>query len=137
VLRNSKGVSVRIISLGATVQSLEVPDRNGRRADVVLGYASASDYLSKSHLYFGATAGRYAGRIAKGRFSLDSNSYQLALNDPPNSLHGGVTGFDRVLWTIVELYGGALATVQLRYISKDGEEGYPGHTGSERDVCAE
>ncbi len=126
-LRNTHGVSVRLIALGAAIQSLEAPDRHGGNADIVLGYATVADYLNPPHVYFGATVGRYAGRISNARFTLDSHAYPLTANDPPNSLHGGVVGFDRALWTVARVSRGADASVELRYLSKDSEEGYPGN----------
>jgi aldose 1-epimerase len=124
-LTNQHGVTVRIIALGASVQSLTTPDRNGKPADVVLGYANLADYLAKPQ-YFGSTVGRFANRIAKGRFVLDGKSYQLATNNGPNSLHGGLRGFDKVLWKVDGVSRGASAAVTFSYASPDGEEGYPG-----------
>lgn len=124
-LTNEHGVTVRIIALGAGVQSLSVPDRNGKPADVVLGYANLADYLAKPQ-YFGATVGRFANRIAKGRFVLDGKSHQLATNNGPNSLHGGLRGFDKVLWKVDRVSRGASAAVTFSYVSPDGDEGYPG-----------
>ncbi len=92
-LSNGYGMSAKIMTLGATLQSLIVPDRAGHKDDVVLGYDTAQDYLSHPD-YFGASVGRYANRIAKGKFSLDGKAYTLATNDGPNSLHGGLKGFD-------------------------------------------
>lgn len=124
-LDNGRGLTARIITLGASVQSLEVPDRAGRRADVVLGYADLTGYLTAPN-YFGATVGRFANRIARGRFTLDGRAYQLPVNNGPNSLHGGTKGFDKVNWTVVESHGGASPGVTLRYVSPDGDQGYPG-----------
>jgi aldose 1-epimerase len=118
-LSNSAGMSVRIIALGAAIQSLTVPDRNGTREDVVLGYDSPRDYLAKRQ-YFGATVGRYANRIARGKFTLDGHEYQLETNDGPNHLHGGLHGLDTVLWTIDKVTSGPVARVELRYVSPDG-----------------
>jgi len=125
-LSNSAGMSVRIIALGAAIQSLTVPDRNGTREDVVLGYDSPRDYLAKRQ-YFGATVGRYANRIARGKFTLDGHEYQLETNDGPNHLHGGLHGLDTVLWTIDKVTSGPVARVELRYVSPDGAGGYPGN----------
>ena len=125
-LSNSAGMSVRIIALGAAIQSLTVPDRNGTREDVVLGYDSPRDYLAKRQ-YFGATVGRYANRIARGKFTLDGHEYQLETNDGPNHLHGGLHGLDTVLWTIDKVTSGPVARVELRYVSPDGASGYPGN----------
>jgi aldose 1-epimerase len=118
-------MSVRIIALGAAIQSLSVPDRRGVRADVLLGYDSPRDYVAKPQ-YFGATVGRYANRIARGKFTLDGREYQLETNDGPNHLHGGVHGLDTVLWTIDKVTSGPVARAVLRYVSPDGAGGYPG-----------
>lgn len=125
-LTSGTGVSARIITLGAAVQSLIVPDREGKSADIVLGYASAQEYLDKPQ-YFGATVGRFANRIAKGRFTLDGNRYTLSTNDHGNSLHGGLHGFDKVMWRIESVQSGPTAGVTLSYLSPAGEEGYPGN----------
>ena len=124
-LSNGHGVSARIITLGASLQSLTLPDRQGRMADVVLGYPDAATYITKPQ-YFGATVGRFANRIAKGQFTLDGKHYQLPINDGPNSLHGGTKGFDKVLWTITRVTKGASPSVTMRYVSPDGDQGYPG-----------
>lgn len=124
-LRNDHGMTVRIITLGAAIQSLTAPDRNHRLGDVVLGFATPQEYLD-SHGYFGATVGRFANRIGKGRFTLGNETYQLATNDHGNHLHGGDRGFDKVIWTIDSVGGGAAATAILSYVSPDGDEGYPG-----------
>jgi aldose 1-epimerase len=124
-LSNDAGLSVRIISLGAAIQSLSVPDRSGVRADVVLGYDSPRDYAARPQ-YFGATVGRYANRIARGKFSLDGKQYALETNDGPNHLHGGVHGLDKVLWKIDEVVSGPPARVVLSHVSPDGAGGYPG-----------
>ncbi|EAX00367.1 galactose mutarotase [Homo sapiens] len=112
---------VDIISWGCTITALEVKDRQGRASDVVLGFAELEGYLQKQP-YFGAVIGRVANRIAKGTFKVDGKEYHLAINKEPNSLHGGVRGFDKVLWTPRVLSNG----VQFSRISPDGEEGYPG-----------
>jgi aldose 1-epimerase len=124
-LSNSAGMSLRIIALGAAIQSLSVPDRRGVREDVVLGFDSARDYEAKRQ-YFGATVGRYANRIARGKFKLDGREYQLETNDGPNHLHGGVQGLDRVLWKIDEVSSGPPGRVVLSHVSPDGAGGYPG-----------
>jgi len=124
-LTNAHGMSARIIAYGAALQSLVVPDRAGHKADVVLAFPDMGGYL-KTPKYFGATVGRYANRIAKGRFSLDGKSYTLAINDGPNALHGGRKGFDKVVWGIGELKSGPVASATFTYTSPDGEEGYPG-----------
>jgi len=124
-LTNKNGVQVAIINYGGRVVSIRVPDRQGQMADVVLGFDNGDGYLG-ANPYFGAIVGRYANRIAKGRFTLDGVEYKLAQNDGPNSLHGGVKGFDKVIWKAVEL-AKENAALELTYLSKDGEEGYPGN----------
>ena len=124
-LSNAHGVSARILTYGATLQSLRAPDRDGRIADVVLGYDDIASY-EKHPNFFGVTVGRYANRIAGGRFVLDGKTYQLPLNDGPNSLHGGGKGFDKQVWRIVSVASGPRAKVVLEYRSPDGEAGYPG-----------
>jgi aldose 1-epimerase len=120
------GMEARIMTYGGTVVSLKVPDKNGKLGDVVLGYDSLGGYLTNSP-FFGALIGRYGNRIANGKFTLDGQTYTLATNNPPNHLHGGVKGFDKVVWKakpVVTFYGDGL---ELEYVSKDGEEGYPGN----------
>ena len=124
-LTNSTGMSAKIMTLGATLQSLVVPDRTGKKEDVVLGYDTAQEYLSHPN-FFGASVGRYANRIAKGKFTLDGKTYTLATNDGPNHLHGGLKGFDKRMWKIDSVSSGPDAKVVLFYDSADGEEGYPG-----------
>lgn len=125
-LSNERGLTARIISYGAAIQSLTVPDREGRPADVALGYPSMEGYLAKSE-YFGATVGRVANRIRYGRFTLDGRVYQTPVNNGVNALHGGTTGFDKVLWEVVNVRGGRTPSVTLRYVSPDGDQGYPGN----------
>lgn len=125
-LANAKGMRVEIITYGGIVRSLEVPDRSGRMADVVLGFDSLDGYLNE-HPYFGALIGRYGNRIAKARFTLEGKEYKLAANNGPNSLHGGLKGFDKRVWTVKDHGGGDNAHLTLNYLSKDGEEGYPGN----------
>jgi aldose 1-epimerase len=124
-LRNAGGMRARILSLGAALQSLYVPDRDGRAADVVLGYATAAEYVAKPQ-YFGATVGRFANRIARGRFELDGRTYELDTNEGPNHLHGGRNGFDKALWTIVSVSSGEAARVVMEHVDADGAGGYPG-----------
>jgi len=124
-LTNSHGVSARILSYGATLQSLIAPDRAGKPADVLLGYDDLAGYVDKPN-YFGVTVGRYANRIAKARFSLDGKTFQLPANNGVNSLHGGVKGFDKVVWRVVSVESGPVARVTLAYTSPDGDQGYPG-----------
>jgi len=124
-LRNNKGAEVGICNYGGLVIFLKVPDRNGQFGDVVLGYDKLDAYIKESP-YFGALIGRYGNRIAKGKFTLNGEQYALAVNNGPNALHGGLKGFDKVVWqpTIrANLEGPEL---ELSYVSKDGEEGYPG-----------
>ncbi len=125
-LKNAAGMTARIITLGAAVQALMVPDRSGKPEDIVLGYARPQEYLDRPQ-YFGATVGRFANRIANGRFTLDGRAYRLAANDHGNSLHGGLRGFDKVVWRIDSVQSGPAASVTLSYLSPDGEEGYPGN----------
>ena len=124
VLRNANGIEARITNYGATVVSLRVPDRQGNFADVVLGFDDLAGY-AHHRKFFGATVGRYANRIAGGRFILGSNHYSLATNNGANHLHGGLQGFDRALWIAHD--DGRTDTVALHYRSADGEEGYPGN----------
>ena len=124
-LCNNKGTEVGICNYGGLVIFLKVPDRHGKFADVVLGYDNLPDYIKDSP-YFGALIGRYGNRIAKGKFTLDGKEYTLAVNNGPNALHGGLKGFDKVVWEprfLASLEGPSL---ELIYVSKDGEEGYPG-----------
>ncbi len=124
-LTNSNGMQVAITNYGATVVSLTAPDRNGHFADVVLGFDSMDGYL-KDPPYFGAVVGRYGNRIAKGTFKLEGKEYHVPVNDGQNSLHGGKKGFDKRVWTAGDASKGAPA-LELKYLSKDGEEGYPGN----------
>jgi aldose 1-epimerase len=125
VLRNQAGIRVKIMTLGAAIQSLLVPDRSGHAGDIALGFDSPQEYVQNPS-YFGATVGRFANRIAKGRFTLDGKAYTLATNDHGNHLHGGLKGFDKVLWTIDSVKSASPATAVFSYTSPDGEEGYPG-----------
>ena len=125
-LANARGMRVAITNYGGIVQSIVVPDRRGRMGDVVLGYNSLAGYLHDTATYFGALIGRYANRIAFGRFTLDGHVYRLAINNGKNSLHGGIYGFNRRLWTARARNTPAGPALELRYTSKDGEEGYPG-----------
>ena len=124
-LSNARGLTARIITYGAAIQSLLVPDRHEEVADVALGYPSMEGYLTKSE-YFGATVGRVANRIALGRFTLDGKTYQTPVNNGPNALHGGTKGFDKVNWQVVDVKEGARASVTLRYVSPHMDQGYPG-----------
>ena len=124
-LTNDSGVSARILSYGATLQSLSAPDRDGYVADLLLGYDSAQEYAEKPN-YFGVTVGRYANRIADGRFTLDGTTYQLTQNDHGNMLHGGVEGFDKRNWKLVGTHDGAIGSVTFELVSPDGDQGFPG-----------
>ena len=123
-LRNAAGITAKITNYGGIVVSLTTPDKAGKFADVVLGMDSLAGY-EKGVPYFGALVGRYGNRIAKGKFTLDGKAYSLAVNNGPNALHGGLTGFDKVIWTVTSVEGDEPA-LKLAYTSKDGEEGYPG-----------
>jgi aldose 1-epimerase len=125
-LSNANGMVVRLITYGAIVVSLEAPDSKGNRADVVLGYDTLEGYV-KDNAYFGAIAGRYANRIAGGRFTLGKREYVLATNNGPNHLHGGLKGFNKVVWDGGPVAESHRAGVRFTYLSKDGEEGYPGN----------
>jgi aldose 1-epimerase len=122
-LANGRGMQVRIITYGASIQSVLAPDRQGRPADVTLGHEALEPYLRRPQ-YFGATVGRVANRIAGGRFTLDGREYRVPVNDGPNALHGGPHGFDKANWSIVDEGPGASLT--LHHISADGDQGFPG-----------
>ena len=124
-LTNAHGIEIRAMTYGAIITTIYTPDRNGHRDDIVLGFDSVAGYLSGSP-YFGAVVGRYANRIAGGHFTLDGVTYTLARNNGPNSLHGGLRGFDKVLWSAEPVRRDSAVGVRLRYTSPDGEEGYPG-----------
>ena len=124
-LRNAGGMEARITNYGGIIVSLKVPDKNGKLGDVVLGFDSLSSYV-KDTPYFGCLIGRYGNRIGKGKFVLDGVTYTLAINNSPNHLHGGVKGFDKVVWEARESESTPGKSLVLSYISKDGEEGYPG-----------
>jgi aldose 1-epimerase len=124
-LKNAKGAVAKVITYGATLTELWVPDKSGKNADVVLGFDNLTGYAG-DHPYFGAIVGRYANRIAKGRFSLDGKEYSLFINNGPNALHGGKVGFSRRVWKAQPLTMTHGAAVEFTYVSADGEEGYPG-----------
>jgi aldose 1-epimerase len=124
-LTNTKGLRVRLIDFGATLISVEAPDRHGKNANITLGFPSLAGYLQR-HPYFGSTVGRYANRIAGGKFTLDGKTYALATNNGPNHLHGGSKGFDAVLWKSEAVSSPDAVGVRFSYVSRDGEEGYPG-----------
>lgn len=125
-LSNSKGMTVKIITYGGIITELYVPDRTGKINDVVLGFDNLDGYL-KGHPYFGAIVGRYANRIAGAKFTLNGKEYTLAKNDGENSLHGGLKGFDKVVWTAEPIKRSDGVALKLSYLSPDGEEGYPGN----------
>ena len=125
-LTNANGVVVKISNYGGIVVSLTVPDRNGTFEDVALGFDTLEGYFAQN-LYFGSIVGRYANRIANGRFTLDGVEYTLAQNDGQNHLHGGIRGFDKVVWTTTPVERDDSVGVELAYLSEDGEEGYPGN----------
>ncbi len=121
----NEGIRAKFTNFGATLVALEVPDRKGRFADVVLGFDSLAEYESPSNPYFGATIGRCANRIGGARFELDGETYALAANEGRNHLHGGTSGFDRAVWTGAIVSQGRHPGVRFRYASRDGEQGYP------------
>jgi aldose 1-epimerase len=126
-LTNARGMEVSIMTYGGIVVSLKVPDRDGNLADVVLGYDNLDDYVRNNSSYFGCIVGRYGNRIAKGRFTLNGREHRLAQNDNGNHLHGGIKGFDKAVWKARAIKSSDSAGVALTYLSKDGEEGYPGN----------
>ena len=125
-LTNEAGIEARILTYGATLQALIVPDREGNRADVTLGHDDLGPYETTPN-YFGVTVGRYANRIAGGRFTLDGREYQLSQNDGTNMLHGGAQGFDKRNWRILSVSSGETAKVTLGLTSPDGDQGFPGN----------
>ena len=124
-LTNAKGIQVKISTYGGTVTSWIAPDKNNKESNIVLGFDSLSGYLAKPP-YFGALVGRYGNRIAKGKFKIDSAQYTLVTNNGVNHLHGGTKGFDKVVWQAAPT-NDSTPSLQLSYVSKDGEEGYPGN----------
>lgn len=126
-LRNRNGMETKITNYGGIVVSLTAPDGKNKFDDVVLGYNDLESYMNPPFPYFGAIIGRYGNRIAKGRFTLNGHEYKLAVNNGENHLHGGLKGFDRVVWTAQEIRSAAGPALSLTYLSKDGEEGYPGN----------
>ncbi len=125
-LKNKNGMTVKITNYGGIVTSIVTPDKNGDFDDVVLGYDNLKGYLKETP-YFGAIVGRYANRIAKGKFTIDGKEYSLAINNGPNSLHGGIKGFDKVVWDAKQFESNDGVGIVLSYLSKDGEEGCPGN----------
>ncbi|MDA1014371.1 MAG: galactose mutarotase [Planctomycetota bacterium] len=126
-VKNKNGMIAKFTDRGATLVELHVPDKNGKLADVVLGFDDVSGYESEGNQYFGCTAGRVANRIAKGKFSVGGKEYSVAVNNEPNALHGGVKrSFDKVMWNAMPFAKRGGSGIQFRYVSPDGEEGYPG-----------
>ncbi|MGA3013908.1 MAG: aldose epimerase family protein [Bacteroidales bacterium] len=125
-LKNNNGIVVKITNYGGIVTSILIPDKNGKMGDITLGYDNLKGYQTATP-YFGALVGRYANRIAKGTFKLDNKVYKLAINNGNNSLHGGLKGFDKVVWDAKEINDSTGVGLILTYLSKDGEEGYPGN----------
>ncbi|MCL4788789.1 MAG: galactose mutarotase [Verrucomicrobia bacterium] len=125
-LRNANGVEARICTYGGIVVSLKTPDRNGKSGDIVLGYDELDSYV-RNNPFFGCFVGRYGNRIAGGQFTLDGRTYTLAKNNGPNHLHGGLKGFDKAVWSARTISTPQGPALEMRYLSKDGEEGYPGN----------
>ena len=141
-LVNAHGIRMRVLSYGGIIQTLEIPDRAGKLDDVVLGFDDMEGYV-KSSPYFGSVVGRYGNRIARGRFTLDGRTYSLAINNPPNHLHGGLKGFDKVVWDAQSFRSDSGSGLVLTHTSPDGDEGYPGtlrvrmtYTLTDRDELA-
>ncbi|MCB0108358.1 MAG: galactose mutarotase [Caldilineaceae bacterium] len=124
-LTNQQGIAVALINYGGIITSIRTPDREGQLGDIVLGFDTLQEYIDHNP-FFGCIAGRYANRIANGRFALDGVTYQLATNNGPNHLHGGIRGFDKVVWAAEPSAGADESSVRLQYVSPDGEEDYPG-----------
>src|SRR5258705_7590792 len=125
-LSNKKGMEVSITNFGATVVTLKVPDRAGKATDIVLGYDTLDGY-EKGTSYFGATVGRYGNRIAGGKFSIDGKTYTLPKNNGENTLHGGIVGFNKKVWKAREIAAKGGESLEMTYLSADGEEGFPGN----------
>jgi aldose 1-epimerase len=130
-LTNDNGMSVGVITYGAIVQSIMVPDKNGKIEDIALGFDSLDGYTNPNYIkncpYFGGTIGRYGNRIAKGQFTLDGKQYQIPVNNGPNALHGGTKGFDKEVWSASPIEGPSWVGVELNYFSPDGQMGFPGN----------
>jgi len=124
-IANPSGMQVSIINYGGTLTNIITPDKDKKPGDVILGFDSLAGYLQKGNPYFGCLVGRYGNRIAKGKFSLNGQSYQITVNNNGNMLHGGVRGLDKVLWKATKLAGDS--SLQLTYTSKDGDQGFPGN----------
>jgi aldose 1-epimerase len=129
-LTNAKGVEMKVTNYGGTVTSLKIPDKAGQMGDIVLGFSDVSGYVSpaflKANPYFGAIIGRYGNRIGGAKFTLEGKECTLAKNNGPNNLHGGVKGFDKLIWDVKEIKGKTSVGLEFTYVSKDGEEGFPG-----------
>jgi aldose 1-epimerase len=125
-LKNKNGMEVHVLNYGATIAAIKTPDRSGKMDDIVLGFDTVDGYIS-DHPFFGVVVGRYGNRIAKGRFRLNGVEYKLAVNNGENHLHGGLKGFDKAFWTVKDVSQGSEPRIELTYLSKDGEEGYPGN----------
>ncbi len=130
-LTSGNGVTINITNYGGIITSLLTPDKDGLPGEIVLGFDQLQDYLSSAYIakcpYFGALIGRYGNRIARAQFTLEGNTYTLPINNGPNHLHGGIRGFDKVVWQAQEVMDKMTVGVRLTYLSKDGEEGYPGN----------
>ncbi len=127
-IENENGVTVKVTNYGAIITSITVPDRTGKLGDIALGYDRVEDYINAvDKPYFGAIVGRYGNRIAEGKFKIDDEEYSLAVNNTPNHLHGGIIGFDKVVWDGQPIQGDGWVGVKLTYLAKDKEEGYPGN----------
>ena len=124
-LKNKNGMEASIINFGATITSLIVPDKSGKMEDVVLGYDSLEGFVNDKS-YLGVIVGRYGNRIGKGKFSIDGKDFQVTVNDGENHLHGGTIGFHKALWEAKAIESDTAPAVELTYVSKDGEDGYPG-----------
>lgn len=124
LLTNKMGSEIAVTNYGAKIVSLMVPDKNGKLIDVVLGHPNMNEYLNSEEPYFGAVCGRTANRIANGKFALEGKEYKLAVNNGPNSLHGGLKGFNAVVWDVLKV---SKNSIELHYLSVDGEEGFPGN----------
>jgi len=123
-LKNKNGLITQITNYGGRIVSLWIPDKDGNFEDIVLGYETIEDYLHSNEIYYGALIGRYGNRISKGKFTLKDSTYTLATNNDNNHLHGGKKGFNNVVWDVRQISDSEL---ELKYLSKDGEEGYPGN----------
>jgi aldose 1-epimerase len=126
ILSNKKGMEISIITYGGIITFWTAPDKNGDYKDIVLGYNTLAEYETETP-YFGALIGRYGNRIAKGKFTIDGETYTLAVNNGVNHLHGGIKGFDKVVWDAKTIINDSTASLELSYLSKDMEEGYPGN----------